>query len=316
MRLKTRQVWMLLVVALMALSISACGTDRQSALVKTDAELLKGQVQGDFEKSLAEAETLWEGRKDRATLEKALAKWEATLKIETPNMDDAARRLAIVGVYSKLTLGYYFLADAHVRFSGGDEEAREDEMKSIFDKGIKAAEIGMGLSSENFAKVTRSKGEWAQAIKGLPDEAIPLLYWYSANMGKWALLEGFTEILSRKDDIKIAMDMVEAKNESYYYGAPLRYFGVFYTKLPFPGGDPPKSKQYFERSIAAAPNYLATRVLFADNYATKVDNKALYKEQLQFVVDFDLSKAPELIPENSFEQKKAKKLLEDINDRF
>ena len=112
------------------------------------------------------------------------------------------------------------------------------------------------------------------------------------------------------------MDMVESKDPLYMSGAAYRYFGAYYTKLPFPGGDIDKSTAYFNKAIKTAPNYLSTRVLFADMNATKADNKALFTEQLQYVVSFDLSKAPDLEPENYFEQRKAQRLLAKIEDLF
>jgi hypothetical protein len=299
------------------LAVSACGASRETALARSDAELMKAQAQGDFARLAGEGDELWEKRRDRASLEQALAKWEEATTVATPDMDEAARRQALGQVYIKLTHGYYFLADAHIRFSGvEDEEALEDEMKGVFNKGVTAAEKGLAISSPAFAQEVRREAPFAKSIKVLGPEQMPLLYWYSANLGKWALLEGFTEILSRKDDIKVAMDMIEAQSPDYFYGAPLRYFGVYYTKLPFPGGDPPTSKKYFERAMASGPDYLATRVLMAENYATKVDNKKLYKEHLEAVVAFDLAKAPALVPENHFEQLKAKRLLDQIDDNF
>lgn len=312
-----RRASLVLLLVAVALGASACGASRETALAKSDAELMKAQAQGDFARVVGEGDALWGKRMDRASLEQALARWEEATTIATPEMDDAARRAALGELYTKLTHGYYFLADAHIRFSGvEDEEALEDEMKSVFNKGVTAAEKGLAISSKDFAQKVRYETPFAEAIKVLGAGEMPLLYWYSANLGKWALLEGFTEILSRKDDIKVAMDMIEAQNPDYFHGAPLRYFGVYYTKLPFPGGDPPTSKKYFDRALASGPDYLATRVLMAENYATKVGDKTLYKEQLDAVVGYDLSKVPDLQPENHFEQLKARLLLEQIDDNF
>lgn len=305
--------------ALLALALAgaACGANRESALTQDDAALMKGQAQGDFARVTAEGDALWEKRGDRASLEQALVKWEEATTIATPDLDEDARRKALAEVYTKLTHGYYFLADAHIRFSEGkDAEAVEEEMKAVFNKGITAAEKGLGVYSKEFAQQVRREAAWPDAIKGLDKGATPMLYWYSSNMGKWALLEGFTEILSRKDDIKATMDLVEAQNGEYFYAAPFRYFGVYYTRLPFPGGDPPKSKEYFDKAIAVAPGYLANRVLMAENYATKVGDKDLYRKELEAVLAFDLAQAPELEPENRFEQKKARQLLDQIDDNF
>ncbi len=303
-------------VVLVAFALSGCGGSRETALVKTDQELLEAKGQGDFEKIVEEGDNLWKERKDRAKLESAIVKWEEALNVATPDKDEDQRRSALAQVYIRLTHGYYFLADAHIRLSGGDEDAVENEMKTVFEKGANAAELGLGVYSKEYAKAIRYEEPIPEAIKKLDKGAVPLMYWYSTNLGKWALLEGFTEILSQKDNIKAIMDQAERDNATYFHGAPYRYFAVYYTKLPFPGGDLEKSKGYFDKSIAADPNYLATRVLLAENWATNKGDQAVFKEHLEYVVNFDLSKAPELEPENHFEQQKAKILLGKLDEMF
>ncbi len=72
--------------------------------------------------------------------------------------------------------------------------------------------------------------------------------------------------------------------------------------------------------MAAAPNYLATRVLYAELNVLKMKDKkaakALFSTLLKEVLAFDLSKEPALIPENTIEQKKAKRLLDEIDVYF
>jgi tetratricopeptide (TPR) repeat protein len=305
----------LAVLVMLGSGLAACGTSREGTVIDAD-KVLTAQAQGDFQKIVAEGDELWKERKDRAKLEQAIAKWEESTTVATPDMSEDQRRKALGDVYQKVSRGYYFLADSHIRTAGGDPDATDEQMKEVFNKGVLAAEKGLGVYSKEFAQEIRQEKPWPEAIKVLDDGAVPLLYWYATNIGKWALLEGFTEILSRKEDIKAIMDRVEAKDPTYFHGAPMRYFGAYYTKLPFPGGDLPKSEEYFKKAIAADPNYLATRVLFAENYATKMDNKELYREHLEFVLKFDLSQAPDLLPENHFEQIKAKAMLDKIDDTF
>lgn len=306
----------LVVMCCAAVLAMACGPGRETALVKSDAELVAAKTQGDFQKTVAEGDEAWTGRKDRAKTEAAIAKWEAATDIATPDLSEDERRAALAGIYEKLARGYYFLADAHVRLGGGDEDKVEEEMKKTFEKGTTAAELGLGVYSKEYAKAIRYETPIPEAIKVLDKGAVPLMYWYATNVGKWALLEGFAEILSRKDNIKAIMDFAEANDPLYFSGAPYRYFGAYYTKLPFPGGDIEKSKAYFDKAIAADPNYLATRVLFAELNATKSGDKEAFQKHLQHVVDYDLSKAPELEPENHFEQLKAQKLLANMEDYF
>jgi hypothetical protein len=301
---------------LAVVSMTACGAGRESALAMSDAEMLTGKAQGDFQSKVAEGDAAWEGRMERAQLETAIGAWEAATNIATPDLSEDERRAALAQVYSKLSRAYYFLADAHVRLSAEDEDDVEEDLKRIFEKGATAAELGLGIYSKDYAAAIRYETSIPEAIKVLDNGATPLLYWYATNIGKWALLEGFIEILSRKDNIKAIMDKVEAENPTYLHGAAYRYLGAYYTKLPFPGGDIEKSTAYFKKAIAADSSWLSSRVLYAKMNATKADNKQLFRDQLQLVVDFDLTAAPEIAAENHFEQLKAKRLLANIDDLF
>lgn len=296
--------------------VSACGATRDTALVHSDADLLKATAQGDLQEAVAAGDAAWGQRADRAKLEAAIEAWEHATTLETPALSQQQRRDALYDVYLKLSHAYYFLADGYVRFETGDEDAREERMMNVYNKGVTASEKGLAIYSPSFAKAIRYDTPIDEAIKTLDKGASKALYWYASNLGKWALLEGFATILSRKDTIKVAMDKVEADVPVYANGGSYRYLGAYYTKLPFPGGDLPKSKSYFDKAINAAPNYLATRVLLAKDWATKAEDKDEFKKQLEFVLAFDLSKAPEIEAENIAEQHKAKDLLAQIDDLF
>jgi len=308
-------LWLACLLALVATFITACGADRETALIKSDAELMAATQKGDFDKAIEEGDQAWLERADRKKLEASIAAWEKAATIETPNLSETERREALYGLQTKLARAYYFLADSHIRLSGSGE-AIEEEMMTVYNQGVTAAEKGMALYSPEFAQAIKLEKPMPEAIQLLDKGAVGSMYWYATNVGKWALLAGFAEILSRKDNIKAIMDRVEQLDSLYFYGAPYRYFGAYYTKLPFPGGDLDKSKQYFDKAIAASPEYLATRVLLAEMYATKAEKKDIYKEQLEFVLKYDLEQSPELKAENLFEQKKAQRLLDKINDNF
>lgn len=307
---------MMVLVTLMA---TACATSRDSALSQTDEQLLAGKTQGDFKAAVAEGDALWAERLDQSRLEGAIARWEAASDISTEGLSEEERRAELYDLQLKLTRGYYFMADAHLRLSGDAEEddALKEKMKVFFNKGVSASEKALAIYSPEFGKAVRHDTPWPEAIKLLDKGGAPALYWYATNMGKWALLEGLGTILSHKDNIKAIMDMIESKDPSYYYGGAFRYFGAYYAKLPsFAGRDMDKSKSYFEKSIDKAPTYLATYVLKAELYATGVEDRDEFKKQIDFVLAFDLDSAPDIRPENEFEQRKARVLLGKMDDLF
>lgn len=300
---------------LLAFSALACGANRETALVQSDKELLTGTQQGDFQKAVEEGDAAWAERLDRARLNAAISAWERAAAIETPNLSEDERRRALYDLHIKLARAHYLLADGHIRTSA--EPGTQDELlMETYNRGVTAAEKALAIYSPEFAKAIQLEKPMPEAIQLVDKGGVGAMYWYATNVGKWALLVGFAEILSRKDNIKAIMDRVEELDPLYFHGAPYRYFGAYYTKLPFPGGDLDKSRQYFDKSITASPDYLATRVLMAELLATKAEDKDLYRKQLELVLAFDLTQNPDLLPENTFEQKKAKQLLDAIDDNF
>ena len=108
-------------------------------------------------------------------------------------------------------------------------------------------------------------------------------------------------------------------DNDYYYGAVDRYWGAYYSGLPsFAGQDLERSQAEFKTSLEISPDYLGTRVLYADYWATKnQDQIAVFDEMIQYVLQVDLDALdPELRPENEAEKLKAEALWAARADKF
>jgi hypothetical protein len=250
----------------------------------------------------AQGDEAWKTRGDVEKLKEALAKWEEASKT-APNMD----------TYVKLSRGYYFYAESAFSL----DKSKQAEMLATYDLGTKAGEQAVAASSPDFVKAVKGGAKWEEAVKSTDEKSVPALYWYASNLGKWARAQGFTVVLSNRDRIKATMTQCLRANPDYFYAAPHRYFGAYYSVAPaFAGGDVDKSKSHFEESLTRAPSYLATKVLMADVYATKKQDRALFEKLLKEVVAADATTDPEIIPEQELEKKKAEDLLKRAEDLF
>ena len=279
-------------------ALAACG-GRTSGLVADDAPTEK---KGDATPLVEKGDAAWKERSTRAQAEAAIKAWEEAAATDPTRAD----------VQLKLAYAYYFIANAHLRW----DEDPDDAMMGSFEKGVVAGERAIKLQSPAFAKKIKDGAGWAEAVKSVPKEGVPSLYWYATNLGKWALLDGFTTILSHKDDVAAIMEHCKELDEGFNHGAPHRYFGVYRTKIPFPGGDLPASKKHFERSVELSPKYLDTKVLFAEAYAVKAQDEALFKKLLNEVVASSDDVDPNLVPETKNSKRVAKHLLDNIEDYF
>jgi len=311
-----RKFGALSVIAVLLLSTSACAAKRESALKDTET-ITKATEQGEFSQTLQQAQAHWDKRANKDDLVKSINLMEKAVKMPASDMSEDERKAELAETYEHLSRAYYLLGDSHIRLEAKEDGDKDDEMMGVFEKGVTAAEKAIALRDPNFAKiVAEKKNKWQTAVVDADPKAIPALYWYSTNLGKWALLEGIATILARKDDIKATMDWVIQHNPEYFFGAPYRYFGVYHTKVPIGGGDPPKSKESFERSIKIAPNYLATKVLMAESYAVLAGDRELFDKLLNEVVAADPNAVPEIAPENQLEQQKARAMLAKADDLF
>lgn len=303
-------------VVLLAGSLTACATKRESALQDASA-LTQATEQGEFTTALEEADALWQNRLNKDELLKAINVMERAVKMPATNLSEQERTDKIAETYERLARAYYLYGDSHLRLEAAEEGDNDDRMMEAYDKGVQSAEKAIALRDPAFAKAVMERpNKWQQEVVNADPKALPALYWYATNLGKWALLEGIATILARKDDIKVTMDWAIQHDANYFFGAPHRYFGVYHTKVPIGGGAPPKSKESFEASLAAEPNYLATKVLMAESYAVLIGDRALFDQLLTEVISADPNALPEVAPENTLEQRKAAQLQAKADDLF
>jgi hypothetical protein len=212
---------------------------------------------------------------------------------------------------ARLARAHYFMADAHLRAGGPHDE----QYLATFEKGIAAGERALAAISPEFkARVTKDE-RVEEAIKVVGKEGIDAMYWYAVNLGKWSRAKGLAALLGNKDRVRGVIERVLALDEAFFYGAPHRYFGAYFALLPV-GRDLDKSRQHFERSLALAPAYAGTKVLMAETYAVKKQDRALFDKLLGEVLAMPDNAIPGLEPETRVEKEKARELQEKADELF
>lgn len=250
----------------------------------------------------AKLDDAWANRGEQPRLEEAIATLQELIKVQP-----TAER------YTHLSRAYFFLAESAYSL----DESMKAKMQETYDLGTKAGGEAVRYASPEFADAVANGSSWEDAVTKVGPDAVPALYWYASNLGKWARAEGFTTILANRDRIKSTMTKCLELDPDYFYGAPHRYFGAYYAIAPaFAGGDMTKSENHFKQSLARAPNYLATKVLMADAWATKKGDRARFESLLKDVLAADVNVLPDIVPEQTLEKKKAEALLKKVDDLF
>ena len=288
----------------MAAVVAGCGETRESAWETTpQAGAVDEAAQAQVAELLQQANVAWDGRSDINQAKAAVDALKAATDIDPGNGEALAN----------LSHAIYFYADCHLRF----DEENPELYNSTHEEGTKAAEKALGALSPAFAEKMAAGSRIEDALDALDASAVPALYWRSSNLGRWATLESFATLLSYKDEIRAIMEFCLAQDPAYWYQAPDRYFGIFYAKAPgFAGGDMKKSSMHFNISMEAHPDYWGTRILMAEEWAIKEDNRALFEELVDYVLAGDPNVVPYIKPENMCEQRKAQILKDDIDEYF
>lgn len=287
-----------------ALAVSGCATTYNAKWDEKPvaAAAAAAPTEVDATKALQEkADALWAKRNDKESLVAAIAAYEE-LAAKAPSAD----------LFAKLSRAHYLLGDGHYALEG-----KAAERDAEYQLGLDWATKSLKAAAPAFAEAMAAGKKHGEAIQLAGKEAVPGMYWYATNLGKWAASKGFATRLRYKDDAKSTMDRVNELEPTFFYSAPLRYFGSFQALTAgIPGGSLVKSEEYFTQAVAAAPNYLGTKVLWADYLATKKNDRDTFVVKLNEVLAADPNVDPEIAPENLMEQAKAKKLLAEVEEKF
>jgi hypothetical protein len=295
--LKSKFFTSIVIVGLSAISAQSCSTSRVSGWEKSVVG--GGLSTADLKKKKDKALAHWNNRGTKSELEASLKSFEEVAAASPNDLESL----------NYLCRGNYFLADGHLT-----EPAAK---KSVWEAGTAWCERALATNAVFRKKVKEEGKKIEEALDALTVNEVPALYWGASNLGKWSRLSGISELLANKNRIRLMIERVEALQPDYFYGAVPRYWGVYYAVAPsFAGGSLPKSEENFQRSLKMTNDYFGTHVLIADTLAPKKDDRALFKKHLEFVINGKSAVLPDIVPEQDAEKRKAKKMLESMEDYF
>ncbi len=254
----------------------------------------------DYEYLIKEGELYWEKRVNPKSAKMATLYFEKAFELNPQNFE----------LTVSLSRAYYF--------QGYYIEIDPAKRDTLYLKGASAALTGFQNTAffQSFDDTASIDNLMLQitAIRKAPVETVPALYWWAANFGRYLTTKPVLKRIESREIIETAMHRIATLDEDYYYGGPTRFFGTFYSRLP--GVPLDRAKSNFDQSLSDSPDYLGTRVLRARYYHTKLGNQDLFEEDLNYVINADPSILPDAMPENLFEQEKAKELLKHTSILF
>ena len=165
---------------------------------------------------------------------------------------------------------------------------------------------------------TRPYDDYERWLAGRRLDEVPELYQLASVWTGWiqANSDDFVAI-AELGRVKALVLRVAELDESYDFGGPHLYLGVFETLLPPSlGGRPEIGRSHFEKAIALSDGqYLMTKVMFADQYARLLFDRELHDQLLEEVLAADPA-VPGLTLINTVAQRRARELLDSADAYF
>jgi hypothetical protein len=126
------------------------------------------------------------------------------------------------------------------------------------------------------------------------------------------------EALAELPRVESMMQRVLELDEGFYYGGPHLFWGIWFASRPkIAGGDLKKAQAHFLRAFEFGKGkFLMAYVYYANVYARQTLDKDLYISTLQTVLNTPADTLPELTLLNTVAKKKAKELLDRVEEYF
>lgn len=148
---------------------------------------------------------------------------------------------------------------------------------------------------------------------------VPILFWTAMAWGSYVnLSRDEPDAIAQVPKIESIVKRSISLDENYFYGSGNMFLGVLLSAKPrIFGGDPERGREYFEKCIKITDGkYLLPHVFYARYYAVQVQDKELFENLLNYVLESptDLLKGAELL--NVIAKRKAQKYMELANELF
>lgn len=161
--------------------------------------------------------------------------------------------------------------------------------------------------------------ELAQQLDKLGTDAVPEMFWAASNWAKWIDMNRTApERIADLGKVEAIMKRVLTLDETYYYGGPHLFFGVWYgSRSPMLGGNFALSEEHFAKAHRITQGkLLISDVLYAQYLAVQQGNRDGFHQKLSTVLDAPSDLYPEMALANAIAQHKAKALLSKEEDLF
>lgn len=199
------------------------------------------------------------------------------------------------------------------------EEKEPERAKSFYERGrtfgLKILQKKSALDFLNEADLNL----FEKGLNKLTRKEVSILFWTAYCWGGLSnLSRDNSQTLAELPKVERMMLRVNELLPGYFYSSADIFLGSYYGSKPkIFGGDLEKSKFYFDRALKVSDGqFLMALVFYAQTYAVQSQDREFFKTLLEQVLIFPNEHFPEQRLSNEIAKKRAKKLLEGIDEHF
>lgn len=279
-------------IAVFALALSASGCIAKRSAAWVDPPTPFGTVSEQILQDLvADGDRAWKERADEKKVQEAAQAYGAALRYNPTDANLLVR------------LGRIALRRSSTASRGAGSSTFLDEATGYAERALSARNPKLLAAARN------PKAKPGDVFSLAEPADAPALVLYAEALLGWSVIHGTATLLKKRDWITAAATRALGFDPAVGWAAPNRVLGTLDCELPHAGENLRDALVRFEAAVAAAPAYLPTRLVYAQEYATRMSDDALYRRLLDQIIAGDPNALPEAAPENAAAQKAARKLL-------
>ncbi len=304
-RISSPSLYRSAVATVIFLVLAACSSSspqlEEEPETPVDAEAEAAQ---ELQALMEAADQAFDDRADADRAEEAIQLWSEALSSEA--IDDTQR----VEILESIASAHFFIGRYHE--ADGVDDGSNGSRSRHATAGREAAADALAIVAPEFLRAVERGAPFEEDLPELPESALDALLWYAKNLDLLAATGGVAVELETSPLVESIMEFVAENRPNAHHGAAHRYFGVRWVERPL-NRNAEESRQAFERSIEADPDFALNRLLLARHLAVFEGDRDRFEGELQAIID---GTDQPTAPENAVVRSWAEALLERIDEFF
>lgn len=199
------------------------------------------------------------------------------------------------------------------------EPNEPEKAKSLYRRSMDYGIRAICIRAPQFQNRSGRYQDFEKAVEKLTSDDVAAVYWTAYAWSSWINLSRTDPIaFAEFPRVRLLMDWVRWQDENYFFSGVNWFDGVYYSTLPpILGGDPEKSREYFERAMESTQgSFLLGKLYYAQTYAVQTMNRELFEKLLTEIIDDRSVGNADANLANAVAKIRAKHLLEQIDELF